>query len=408
VSEWTSAPLGTVTRVVSGTTPRTDDPSSWGGSVVWVTPADLGRLTSNRIDDSARKLTATAVSKGRLERIPPGSVVMSSRAPIGHLAITDTEIVTNQGCKSFVPGPLIDGEFLYWTLRFRMDDIRSLGAGATFREVSKSTLASFEIVFPPLDEQRRIAARLRDQLAVTRDLDQTTETRSSGLGHLRSRVYEAAFAVVPLSTGPEAESPPGWSWHALGSLGRLESGHTPSRSRPDWWGGDIPWIALPDIRALDGTYAFETVEHTNPEGIAHSAARILPAGTVVLSRTASVGFVTIIGRPMATSQDFVNWVCGPDLDPEFLMHLFIRSRDRFRSFSAGAIHQTVYFPTAQALHVCVPPIEEQRRIAASLRDQLVHIDHAKAALRAQRAAVDALPAALLREVFGLASASPGG
>jgi type I restriction enzyme S subunit len=198
----------------------------------------------------------------------------------------------------------------------------------------------------------------------------------------------------------ESASPDGWTWRSLGSLGRLESGHTPSRSRPDWWGGDIPWIALPDIRALDGRHVFETLERTNPEGIAHSAARVLPAGTVVLSRTASVGFVTIMGRPMATSQDFVNWVCGPDLDPGFLMHLFIRSRERFRSLSAGAVHKTVYFPTAMALRVCVPPPDEQRRIAARLREQLAEIDRAKVALEAQRTAAEALPSALLREVFG--------
>jgi len=164
---------------------------------------------------------------------------------------------------------------------------------------------------------------------------------------------------------------------------------------------------LPDIRALDGRYAFETLERTNPEGIAHSAARVLPAGTVVLSRTASVGFVTIMGRPMATSQDFVNWVCGPDLDPDFLMHLFIRSRERFRSLSAGAVHQTVYFPTVMALRVCVPSIDEQRRIAARLHEQLAEIDRAKAALDAQRKAADALPAALLRDVFGPAKLLDG-
>ena len=96
----------------------------------------------------------------------------------------------------------------------------------------------------------------------------------------------------------------------------------------------------------------------------------------------------------------MNWVCGPDLDPEFLMHLFIRSRERFRSLSAGAVHKTVYFPTVMALRVCVPPVDEQRRTAARLRDQLAEIDRAEAALEVQRAAIDALPAALLREVFG--------
>jgi restriction endonuclease S subunit len=266
--------------------------------------------------------------------------------------------------------------------------------------IQVARLLDLEIPLPPFDEQRRIAARLRDQLREVDGLAAGARTRNTELADVRISVYETAFPITPLSVTADSASPDGWTWRSLGALGRLESGHTPSRSRPDWWGGDIPWIALPDIRALDGRHVFETLERTNPEGIAHSAARVLPAGTVVLSRTASVGFVTIMGRPMATSQDFVNWVCGPDLDPGFLMHLFIRSRERFRSLSAGAVHKTVYFPTAMALRVCVPPFDEQRRIADRLREQLAEIDRAKAALETQQKAVDALPAALLREVFG--------
>ena len=174
--------------------------------------------------------------------------------------------------------------------------------------------------------------------------------------------------ILPLTVERSHESEPtDWSWVRLTDVARLESGHTPSRIRPDWWGGDIPWIALPDIRALDGVVAFETGEMTNSEGIAHSSARVLPVGTVAMSRTASVGFVTRMGRPMATSQDFVNWVCGPDLDPEFLMHLLIRSRPYVRELASGAIHKTVYMPTVKAFKVCVPSIQEQRRIVSELR-----------------------------------------
>src|SRR5439155_1330918 len=127
----------------------------------------------------------------------------------------------------------------------------------------------------------------------------------------------------PLAVGPTPSfAPLGWAWHTLTDLARLETGHTPSREHPEWWQGSIPWIALPDIRKLDGKIAFEASEYTNAEGIANSSARVLPAATVVLSRTASVGFVTIMGREMATSQDFVNWVCGPELDPHFLALLF--------------------------------------------------------------------------------------
>jgi type I restriction enzyme S subunit len=205
---------------------------------------------------------------------------------------------------------------------------------------------------------------------------------------------------VPLSIHPSpAWAPDGWEWVSLRKLARLESGHTPSRARPEWWGGDIPWIALPDIRALDGKLAYDTLEHTNDMGIANSSARVLPEGTVVLSRTASVGFVTIMGRPMATSQDFVNWVCGPELDPHFLALLFRGSREYIRSLASGAVHKTVYMPTVKAFHVCVPDFAEQQRIVATLRQQLAAAERARTGLKEQLDAVNALPAALLRRAF---------
>src|SRR5438105_4543819 len=110
----------------------------------------------------------------------------------------------------------------------------------------------------------------------------------------------ATRKFLPLTVERAAATPPsGWRWKVLTELAQLESGHTPSRYHPEWWGGDIPWISLADIRDLDGKVAYETHEYTNDAGIANSSARVLPQGTVVLSRTASVGFVTITGRPMA-------------------------------------------------------------------------------------------------------------
>jgi len=205
---------------------------------------------------------------------------------------------------------------------------------------------------------------------------------------------------LPLTVEKAAATPPpGWRWKALVELARLESGHTPSRYHPEWWGGDIPWISLADIRDLDGKVAYETHEYTNEAGIANSSARVLPQGTVVLSRTASVGFVTIIGRPMATSQDFVNWICGPELDPWFLAYLLMASRDYIRSLGSGAVHRTVYMPTVEAFRVCVPPLEEQRRIIDLLCQGLAHAEQARAAAEIQAEAASSIGSAVLRSVF---------
>lgn len=193
--------------------------------------------------------------------------------------------------------------------------------------------------------------------------------------------------------------PHGWRWTKLCELARLESGHTPSRERLDWWGGDISWLSLTEIRGFDGKWVGETELRTNEKGIANSAARVLPKGTVCLSRTASVGFVAIMGQPMSTSQDFANWVCGKDIDPEFLMYSIIASRSYLRSIATGATHKTIYMPALKSFHVCHPSINVQKKIAVSLKAQIAEVNQAQRAVQQQLSDTDILRRVVLKRAF---------
>lgn len=174
--------------------------------------------------------------------------------------------------------------------------------------------------------------------------------------------------------------PSHWDIAKICLVARLESGHTPSRQHPEYWVPSecsIPWFSLADVWQIrDGTrdYLGETAECVSELGVANSAARVLPAGTVVLSRTASVGFAGIMPRPMATTQDFANWVCGPRLQPEFLLYVFRAMRDDFRRLTMGSTHQTIYMPDIRRMTLPVPPRSEQARIVAFLRARLPTID----------------------------------
>jgi type I restriction enzyme, S subunit len=204
--------------------------------------------------------------------------------------------------------------------------------------------------------------------------------------------------MVPVTIPPNFPSPPaGWRWTKLTDVARLESGHTPSRFRPDWWGGDVSWISLTEIRMFDGRWTEATQLRTNEAGIAHSAARILPKGTVCFSRTASVGFVTIMAAPMATSQDFANWVCGEELDPEFLMYALIGSRMHLRDLASGATHKTIYMPTLEAFHVCIPDILTQRRISSRLKSQFSLEEVVRVGAQAQMDELTCFGNAVIRE-----------
>lgn len=191
-----------------------------------------------------------------------------------------------------------------------------------------------------------------------------SRTTSTGGRAASQGVIPGRFALsVGLSNLP---TPEGFAWTKLTSVARLESGHTPSRRAGEYWDGDIPWVGIRDATANHGRVINDTAQHITQAGLDNSSARLLPAGTVCLSRTASVGYVVTMGVPMATSQDFVNWVCGPNLNCRYLHYVLQSEQESVRRFAHGTTHQTMYYPEAKALHVLLPSRSKQDSVAAML------------------------------------------
>jgi type I restriction enzyme S subunit len=159
-----------------------------------------------------------------------------------------------------------------------------------------------------------------------------------------------------------------WPLIPLESVAIRGSGHTPNKARADFWNGEIPWISLKDSDGLDKRYIEETAETITPAGIANSSAVVHPPGTVVLSRDAGVGKSGIMSRPMAVSQHFIAWRCGPSLDNEFLYYWLQREKPEFERVAIGNTIKTIGLAYFKALRIPLPPIEEQLVIAGALRD----------------------------------------
>ena len=157
--EWETVRLGDVCSVVSGSTPKTANPEYWDGDTLWITPAELNE-DSHYIYDTTRKITEAGRNSASLTLLPKGTVLLSSRAPIGKVGIVGTEMCCNQGFKNLVCSPVIFNNYLFWFLKGKTDYLNSLGRGATFKEISKGIVANIKIPLPPLDVQRRIADTL--------------------------------------------------------------------------------------------------------------------------------------------------------------------------------------------------------------------------------------------------------
>ena len=158
---WPVATIGEVCEVVSGATPKTGKPEFWDGNVPWVTPKDLSKLGQKHLSDTPRQITKAGLKSCAARMLPAQSVLFSSRAPIGLVAINTLPVCTNQGFKSLVPRfDLVSPDFLFWWLKTQEKYIQTKGRGATFKEVSKKIIEDLQIPLPPLDEQKWIAGIL--------------------------------------------------------------------------------------------------------------------------------------------------------------------------------------------------------------------------------------------------------
>ncbi|ACQ79752.1 restriction modification system DNA specificity domain protein [Beutenbergia cavernae DSM 12333] len=252
--------------------------------------------------------------------------------------------------------------------------------GATRQRIPRKRLGRVSIPLPPLEEQRRIADFLD---AETTQIDALIAEQERLIGLLKERRASGILQAVtrglrdvdlkPSTLTWVDAVPLHWTVANIRRFAAMKTGHTPSRSNPEYWvDTHIPWFTLADVwQVRDGrrTHLGETENTISDLGLANSAAELLPAGTVVLSRTASVGFSGVMPRPMATSQDFWNWVCGPELVPEYLMYLFRAMRGEFNALMIGSTHKTIYQPVAAAIRVPVPPLEEQHEIVARIDER---------------------------------------
>ena len=164
--KWKWVRLSAVGEIVGGGTPKTGVSEYWDGDISWLTPADLGKNSDQTIYSGAKLITQKGLDKSSAKLMPKGSIVYSSRAPIGHIAVAGKELCTNQGCKSFVPDTkFISTEWAYYILIARTGDIQSRASGTTFKEISGKGMGETWISLPPLPEQRRIVAKVEELMA---------------------------------------------------------------------------------------------------------------------------------------------------------------------------------------------------------------------------------------------------
>ncbi|WP_240106183.1 restriction endonuclease subunit S [Streptomyces sp. MUM 203J] len=314
-----------------------------------------------------------------------GDVVIGMDGDFNLVVWDRGEAALNQRLCLLRPRADVDMRFIAYALPSSLKIINDLTFATTVKHLSSTDVLTERVMLPPLEGQRCIAdfldieiARM-DALATAerRVLDRLAERRAAGVvsavaggEHVDRRKSTLAW----LETVPDS-----WQEVRVGLLAQMGSGHTPSRSHPEWWVDcAIPWITTGEVKQVRDDRIedlYETREKISELGLANSAAELHRRGTVFLCRTASAGYAGVMGEDMATSQDFVTWTCGPRLNPYYLLWCLRAMRpDLLGRLAMGSTHKTIYVPDLQMLRIPLPPLDEQGRIVESIRWQNARID----------------------------------
>ena len=289
--EWEVIPLKRIFKIINGGTPNSSEESYWNGEIVWITPNDLSELTEIYIRDSERKITEDGINNCSAKIVPKDSIIISTRAPIGYIAIAGVNLCTNQGCKSLIPVSEINSKFFYYFILSINFYLNVLGQGTTFMELSNSNLSMVELLKPPIDEQISIANFLDQKTAEIDDLITDKEKLIELLQEKRQAVITEAVTkglnpnVKMKDSGIEwiGEIPEGWEIKKLKTIGRLYSGNGFKEDMQGRTEGDYPFYKVSDING-EGKFATISSNYVNKADVKNNKWNIIPENSILFPK----------------------------------------------------------------------------------------------------------------------------
>lgn len=380
--------LGDICTVVSGSTPKTDNPEFWNGDIKWITPAEINK-ESYIINDTERKITDVAVKKTGLSSFPTGTVLLSSRAPIGKVAIAGCEMYCNQGFKNLICSDAINNKYLYWLLKSKTEFLNSLGRGATFKEISKAIVENIEIRIPDISCQEKAVSQFE---AIT----EAARICQNELNILNESI-NARFVEM---FGDPGCNEKGWPTKPLLSMGFCKNG---MNFHYDDSGVELNCLGVGDFKdysIIADTATLPTVslnEMPSPE-------YLLQDDDIVFVR--SNGNKKMVGRSVAvypgsvptTFSGFcIRFRRNDDLViTPYLLRVLKAESMRQKMYGRGANIQNLNQHTLSSLYIPVPPKTMQEEFATFV----AQVDKSKAVVQSILDKLNTLLASLMQEYFG--------
>jgi len=342
--------LGEVCVIVTGSTPKSTNPDYWNGEYKWITPAEISD-DDFIIVDTQRKISKLGIEKTGLKSFPIGTVLLSSRAPIGKVAIAGCEMYCNQGFKNFICSNEINNEYLYYFLKSRKNFLNNIGRGATFKEISKSIISNIEIILPSYDVQCTQTQNLKK-------IDNLIYLRKKVIKeyHLlvKSRFNEM-FGDFYTTLFPK---------YKIGEKFEFSSGSTPSRDNKLYWdSGTINWVKTTEVINKEIT---ETEEKITKFALENTSLKLFPVNTIII---AMYGQGQTRGRSAILKVESTsNQACGAIFpnkidNPVFIWHQLMLRYSELRELGRGGNQPNLNGQLIKNFELIFPPLSIQNEFA---------------------------------------------
>ena len=377
--------LGEICEIVSGSTPKTGIEEYWDGDVKWITPAEIDD-DSYIITDSVRKITGLGVKKTGLSPLPEGTVILSSRAPIGKVAIAGCEMYCNQGFKNLICSDIINNRYLYWFLKGNIAYLNSLGRGATFKEISKQIVSAIEINVPTLSEQKAAVSQLEKVNNIIR-------MRRQELQKL-DELVKARFVEL---FGDTILNPFGWKKDLLGTVCDVRDG---THDSPQYYESGYPLVTSKNVTG-------GKIDLTDCSLICEADFKKISERSKVDIGDIIMPMIGTVGKPVIV-----------DIEPNFAIKnvslIKFKADSRVLNIYIRALLQSDYFDDAvlskvrggtqkfislgdiRKLEVLVPPMELQEQFATFIKQT----DKSKLAIQQSLDKLETLKRSLMQKYFG--------
>lgn len=347
MAEWIDCKIADLGTVIGGATPLTKRLEYYeNGSIAWITPKDLSTFRGRYIRRGERNITEIGLKSCSTQLLPKNTVLFSSRAPIGYIAIAENELCTNQGFKSVIPNENTDPLFLYYLLKYNKNKIESMGSGTTFKEVSGNTLKNIVVSVP---RDKKVQEQISSILGAIDDKIEANEKINNNLEQQAESLFHSLFVedVNPI-----------WKEGVLSDLGTVVAGGTPSKTKPEYYSKKgIAWITPKDLSLNKSKFISHGEIDISELGFSKSSAIKMPTGTILFSSRAPIGYIAIAANEVTTNQGFKSVVPNENIGTAFMYYLLKFLLPTIEGMASGSTFKEISGAGMKSVPVVIPDNE---------------------------------------------------